>query len=242
MSKFLTTHATAYQIEEIIRGARSELTLITPYLQISCILLDRLKDADRGGVSLRIVYGKDKLKPTERTKLGELQHLSLLFLHNLHAKCYINEEQAVIASMNMYEFSEKSNREMGVLLTRSEDPEPFTEAQREVASIVAAADSESHQKREIITAAGQATRKRQKDRQGFCIRCQRGVRYSPDTPLCGDCYSSWATWGNAEYAEKRCHRCGERHTTSKSRPLCYTCFQAEPFMPRAPSRLDRSLP
>lgn len=234
MPKFLTTHATAYYIEEVIQRAERELTLITPYLKLSRVLLDRLKDADRRGVRIRIVYGKAELRPDERTKLGELEHLAVYFLENLHAKCYANQRQVVISSMNMYEFSEKTNREMGVLLSSADDAEAFGEAQREVESIVAAAEEQrasrpSARPRQPARPAPEARPKP----HGFCIRCAGRITYRPDAPLCPDCYSSWASWGNEDYPEKRCHRCGEAHQTSKARPLCHTCFRADPFTPRS---------
>lgn len=43
----------------------------------------------------------------------------LLYSHpNVHCKCYLNENYLLITSMNMYEYSEENNREMGVLFSR----------------------------------------------------------------------------------------------------------------------------
>ena len=32
----------------------------------------------------------------------------------LHAKCYINEHEAILTSLNLYEFSRQNNEEMGI--------------------------------------------------------------------------------------------------------------------------------
>lgn len=116
MAEFLTTNGTSYNIENIIIDAKSKLILVSPYLQISKTFYERLKDASNKNVSIKIIYGKDELKPNERNSLAELKNVELYFFENLHAKCYFNETKMVITSMNMYEFSEKNNREMGVLI------------------------------------------------------------------------------------------------------------------------------
>lgn len=228
MAEFLTTHATAYVIERVIQRADERLVLVTPYLQLSRTLAERLRDADRRGVRTVLVYGKDELNREEHQKLAELEHLSLLYLENLHAKCYLNEEQAVVGSMNLYEFSEKTNREMGVLLTREQDPEAFADALCEVESVLAAAQPRTP-KGAARTPKQQPPRAGAPARQGTCIRCRAAIRYRPDASLCGDCYTSWACWRNENYEENFCHLCGESHPTSKAKPLCYGCFCVEPF-------------
>lgn len=116
MAEFLTTNGTSYNIENIIIEAKNRLVLISPYLQLSKTFYERLKDATNRNVKVTIVYGKDELKPNEKNSLAELKNVELKYFQNLHAKCYLNESKMVITSMNMYEFSEKTNREMGVLL------------------------------------------------------------------------------------------------------------------------------
>jgi len=135
MAEFLTTHATAHYIEDIILNSKEKLVLVSPYLQISKTFMDRLIDADERGIKILVIYGKDELKPGERDQLNKLKNLSLLFCINLHAKCYFNEDTMVITSMNMYEFSEKTNREMGVLINRVSDANVYINAVREIQSI-----------------------------------------------------------------------------------------------------------
>ena len=49
--------------------------------------------------------------------LEGLTQIKTSFRRNLHAKCYLNENEALLTSMNLYEFSEKNNDEMGVLVS-----------------------------------------------------------------------------------------------------------------------------
>ncbi len=39
---------------------------------------------------------------------------AIILSQNLHAKCYLNEKAAIITSMNLYDFSQVNNNEMGV--------------------------------------------------------------------------------------------------------------------------------
>lgn len=116
MAEFLTTSGTSHELENIIIDSKKKLTLVSPYLQLSKTFHQRLKDASNRGVKIVIIYGKDELKPNERNSLAELRNVELYYFENLHAKCYFNEDRMIITSMNMYEFSEKNNREMGVLI------------------------------------------------------------------------------------------------------------------------------
>jgi hypothetical protein len=144
MPQFLTTAGTSHIIEDIIIKAKSELVLITPYLKLSRILFERLTDANHRGVRIQLVYGKSELQPSERRQLNALTNIELLFLGNLHAKCYFNESTLIVSSMNLYEFSEKNNREMGIVLTRREDGECFADALAEAHSIINAARGGTH--------------------------------------------------------------------------------------------------
>lgn len=235
MPAFLTTLNTSSHIEHVIQQSQQRVTLITPYLQVNHHLLDRLREADRRGVEIQLVYGKNKLRPEEMDKVRELKRLKLYFLERLHAKCYANERHIIISSMNLYDFSEKNNREMSVLLS-AEDGDAFTAARAEIESIISTARFEKPAGafgavvRTLFSspapAATPAPRKRQ---EGTCIRCGDGIRYQPRSPLCDDCYDSWAAWGNEDYPEKKCHRCAKPANVSKGRPLCPECFRQDPF-------------
>ena len=61
MAEFLTTQGTSYHIENIIKNAKNKLVLISPYLKLSKTFFERLKDADRRGVKITLVYGKKDL-------------------------------------------------------------------------------------------------------------------------------------------------------------------------------------
>src|SRR5690606_16757063 len=137
----------------------------------------------------------------------ELNKVGLFFFENLHAKCYYNEIKMVITSMNMYEFSEKNNREMGVLIDRTIDKDLFEKAVKETSSIFQSAEQIplSRTERKIATnvnkGAGANKVRARGAVQGYCIRCEARIDFNPNKPYCGDCYLVWAQFENPDYQE-----------------------------------------
>lgn len=227
MAEFLTTNGTSFQIEQIIIEASEKLILISPYLQISKTFYERIKDASERNVRITIIYGKDELKPNERNSLAELQNVSLYFFENLHAKCYFNENSMVITSMNMYEFSEKNNREMGVLITKEQDERLFRKAIEEAASILKSSENiplnKSERKLSSVKKSGNF--KEALPERGYCLRCGQRIPYNVEKPLCWNCFQQWDIYKNEEYQENYCHACGEFESTTILRPECLSCFK-----------------
>lgn len=226
MADFLTTHATASQIESIIRDADKEICLISPYLQLSDAFVMRLIEASQSGKRVRIVYGKDDLTPAQAAKLAVLPKLELYFLKSLHAKCYFNEQRMVITSMNLYEFSEKNNREMGVLITRNRDEALYLDALKEAESFIKQADRKASGMLE--SNAGKFQKKQLQHEApdgGFCIRCGHTISFNPSRPYCSKCFNKWVEFENPDYNEKVCHRCGKPELTSMNKPMDFRCFQ-----------------
>ncbi len=162
MAKFLNTSATNYFLEELIKGASDRLILISPFLKLNDRMKELLEDKNRLKIDVRIVYGKNELQPEEINWLKELSFIRTSFCKNLHAKCYLNEESCIITSLNLYEFSQVNNNEMGVALNRSEDAEIYREAYEEAQRIIRISDeirmslekvSKSHDKVEAVPSA-----------------------------------------------------------------------------------------
>jgi phosphatidylserine/phosphatidylglycerophosphate/cardiolipin synthase-like enzyme len=136
MAKFLNTSATNYFLEELIKDAKDRLILISPFLKLNDRIKELLADKNRLKIDVRIVYGKSELQPEEINWLKELTYIRTSFCKNLHAKCYMNEELCIIASLNLYEFSQINNNEMGVLIRRTDDPGLYKDAYEEAQRII----------------------------------------------------------------------------------------------------------
>jgi phosphatidylserine/phosphatidylglycerophosphate/cardiolipin synthase-like enzyme len=140
MAKFLNTSATNYFLEELIKSAKDRLILISPFLRLNDRIKELLEDKNRLKIDVRIVYGKNELQPEEINWLKELSYIRTSFCKNLHAKCYINEELCIVTSLNLYEFSQVNNNEMGVLIRRSDDSELYKDAYEEAQRIIRISD------------------------------------------------------------------------------------------------------
>lgn len=140
MAKFLNTSGTNYFLEELIKDAKDRLILISPFLKLNDRIKELLVDKDRLKIDVRIVYGKSELQPAEIEWLRSLAYVRTSFCKNLHAKCYLSEELCIITSLNLYEFSQVNNNEMGILVRRSEDAQLYKDAYEEAQRIIRISD------------------------------------------------------------------------------------------------------
>lgn len=138
MAKYLRTSSISAELENLIRDARKVLYIISPYLKLSDQIKELLNDKEREKVDVRIIFGKQELAPDEMSFLENLRYVRLYFSKNLHAKCYLNEHKMIIASMNLYEFSQQNNREMGILIDKENenDKKVYEDATKDIDSII----------------------------------------------------------------------------------------------------------
>ena len=235
MAKFLTTTGVSYRLEEIIKGASERLVIISPFLRINERIKELLEDKNRLKIDVRVIYGKSELRPEENNWLGSMESIRTSICNNLHAKCYLNENEVLLTSMNLYEFSQVNNNEMGILITKDEEPDLYREISEESMRLVRVSEEirVTVAKVEPETAGKAATKRARREPQqamakpnrGFCIRCKTDLPANPAQPYCSRCYASWRRFSNAEYEEKHCHTCGKEHTTTMSKPVCIACFR-----------------
>ena len=140
MAKFLNSSGTTYHLEELIKNASDRLIIISPYLKLNERIKELLEDRNRLKIDIRIVYGKNDLHPEEINWLKNLTFIRTSFCKNLHAKCYLNENECIITSLNLYEFSQVNNNEMGVLIYRNEDAKLYADTYEEAQRIIRISD------------------------------------------------------------------------------------------------------
>ena len=234
MVKFLTTTAISHQLEEIIKGSQGgRLLLISPYLKLNPRIKDLLEvQAQRWKTNIYIVYGKTEPR-SEETKWLADNFVRTSFREHLHAKCYMNNSYALVTSMNLYEFSQVNNDEMGILVSAEDDPELYREIKDEADHILTQSENRLNVTRiDDIDEPVQASRetrpagargKTALPKPGFCLRCASEIPFDLVYPYCQPHYRSWARYKNEEYEEKHCHACGKEHVTSKAKPVCLSC-------------------
>ncbi|HLC33047.1 MAG TPA: phospholipase D family protein [Candidatus Nanoarchaeia archaeon] len=222
MAKFLDTTGVSNELAQIIKGAKEKLILISPYLQISDRFKEMLEDQDRMKLDIRIVYGKSELQPQESNWLKSLKSVRTSICKNLHAKCYLNEKEALISSMNFYEFSQMNNNEMGIAVYKSEDAQLYSDVDEEARRLIRIGEEIKVTVEKVILKAelSQAG-------NGHCIRCGIGIKIDPEHPYCLTDYQKWKKYEDATYVEKKgfCHICGKPHTSSMEKPACMDCYK-----------------
>jgi phosphatidylserine/phosphatidylglycerophosphate/cardiolipin synthase-like enzyme len=226
MAKILTTKGSAASLEDIIRKAEKELYLISFSFIISDAFMTCIRQATDRGVTIHVVYGKS-IKPENLKQLLEMKGVKIYRLDNLHAKIYSNEVKCIVGSMNLSEFSENNNTELGVHLSIQVDKNAFEEVVRHCIEIVTRATLEKPQpsksntkgveKRNVV----QVNTSSNELHLGYCIRTGRRIPLNHEKPLSEEAFESWAVWEDDEYPEKFDHFTGEKSDgeTCYARPI-----------------------
>lgn len=140
MAKFLDTTGVSYHLQQLINKANEKLILISPFLKINERIKQSLEDKNRMKIDIRVIYGKNELQPEENNWLKSMTSIRSSFCKDLHAKCYLNESEAIITSMNLYEFSQVNNNEMGIHVAKEDDPKLYNEIAEEVKRLIRISD------------------------------------------------------------------------------------------------------
>ncbi len=165
------------------------------------------EEAINRGVIVYFINRDNKFDREEEEWLQKLgNRIRRIENKNLHAKCYLNHHEAIITSMNFYEYSQDHNYEMGILIFHDEPI--FSQVNQSVRTILNHS-IQSFQNQNI---------------KGFCIKCHKDIRKDNFKPLCYNCYIIWAEYNNPEYTENYCHNCGKEGPSSMNKPLCYDCY------------------
>ena len=154
MANFLNTSATNYYLEELIKSASDRLILISPFLKINDRVKALLEDKNRLKIDVRIVYGKSELQPEEVNWLKQLTFVRASFCKNLNAKGYINEKACIVTSLNLYEFGQVNNNEMGIYISKDDDAQMYKETYEEAQRIISISDETRITLKKVVPETG----------------------------------------------------------------------------------------
>ena len=234
MAKFLPRKGIVYNLDKIIDEAAEELILISPYIKADDETKSRIEKSTRRGTRIDVIYGKSQSERNlgnVKTTFG-IPGITVHFLKDLHAKCYLNEKEALVTSMNLHEFSQEHNDEMGILVSKREDSVLYEAIYQDAKRLLQAASGETS-----TTSASKPKQKNAETRvqirrtavkkpsRGYCIRCKAGVDADPEKPYCTDCYRTWRRYSDPDYEDNYCHICGQDHAATMLKPLCRSCYK-----------------
>ena len=221
MATFLTREDIVKNLHRIIDEADRELVLISPYIRLADETKSLLKSKTRR-TNIRVISRRSKSTLGEKPFLDSLGK-EVSFLSYLHAKCYLNDREALLTSMNIDRASQERNHEIGILVSKQDDSELYGEIYELAKRYWTDASGE-------LYSAGSGEQKAPEDgefpREGFCIRCADDVSIHKQVrPYCRDCYDVWNQYKKYDYEDDYCHTCGREWHTSMRRPLCIYCHR-----------------
>ena len=232
MAKFLNTTGVSYHLEELIKGTKDRLILISPYLQFTERIKEHLSNLNIQKRDIRIVYRENKLQLEENNWLENQIGIRTSLCKNLHAKCYINENEAIITSMNLYEFSQQNNNEMGIWLSKTQDADLYNATLEEVQRLLTISEeirvtvkkvtADTPPKTEKKSVETKQTSNKTSDKStGFCIRTGVPVPFDIERPFSYEAYKKWNEYADRDYSERYCHFSGEDSggQTSMNKPI-----------------------
>jgi phosphatidylserine/phosphatidylglycerophosphate/cardiolipin synthase-like enzyme len=216
MAKFLNTTGISYHLEQLIGNTKDRLILVSPYLQLNERIKELIKNLTALKKDIRIIYRENKLAPDEVNWLDQQVGVRTSYCNNLHAKCYINDQEAIITSMNLYNFSQQNNNEIGVYITKAGDEELFNDTLREIQRLLTIS-TEIRVSVQKVAPTNHAT----KTSGGYCIRTGVPIPFNIEKPMSLDAYRKWEEYSNEDYPEKYCHFSGEQSNggTSMKQPV-----------------------
>jgi phosphatidylserine/phosphatidylglycerophosphate/cardiolipin synthase-like enzyme len=212
--EFLNTKSISSSIDSIINEAKEELFIVSPFMSLSSYYIDRLMLAAKRGVHITFIYGKKEPNKETQTRLSKLDNIRLAYREPLHAKCYLNDNTLLISSMNLHEYSENYNDEMGILISGYGSGEIIKKAKAEILRIL-----------ELSTIKKDNLIPRDPTPKWYCIRCKEEIPKNVYKPYCSKHYDSYRDYNNPHHQEKYCHKCGSEARTSMNKPLCDECRQ-----------------
>ncbi|EKF0974394.1 phospholipase D family protein [Salmonella enterica] len=189
--KILNTSGLNFYLEKIIENSLSNLYLISPYIKLCERVKELIKEKTKNGTHVYVIYGKKKINASDLYWLKSLNNVEIKFCPNLHAKCYANENYILISSLNLYEFSQVNNYELGIVIAKTETPPLYNEAYKEISKIIKASNEimpEKHPNEERKLTSSALAKKlninteelhRRFDKMGYLAKSKTGYLLTP---------------------------------------------------------------
>lgn len=218
MIRILSTDGLAAQIRTIISEASKIVVLVSPFLDEKSNIYDYLHNLREKAYKVPVfiitrtpAQANVKNQTNAIKKLCEIQDCFVHYCPNLHTKCYFNECDLVITSLNMLSTSEERNFELGVHINKYDyDGKPFRDAMLKVNEICKAAIPTMNQ----VDNKGEFSLERM---PAFCINSGEVIAYQgrPEEGNTTKKYIHSKVYKNLKLAEREedhpqhyCHLCG----------------------------------
>ena len=219
MPVILDSEKTSLFIEDIIRNAEEHLSLMLPVFKLSVPLFHLLTDAADRGVNIKILFSSDELEIYEKKAISELRNIEILCCAELNSRCYFNEKNLIITSIDLHSIFENKTGNISIGLNRKEDNSLYEDVLHlytslyESSIVLISENKEKTGKPELLT----------NPYHGFCIRCAMPISFNISKPYCRQCANQFKPESNHIITENYCHLCASKTPTSHNSPLCANC-------------------
>lgn len=114
------------KIMTLIDHAKEEIIIVSPYNKFTYWkkLTQRIEKAKQRGVKIRWYIRKNVDSNVEKIRQIGIEPIEI---ENLHCKLYLNEQHAVVTSMNLHEYSDTSSIDIGYLITEEDKYKELTD-------------------------------------------------------------------------------------------------------------------
>lgn len=135
MEIFGTTEL-SYNIEKFFQEETSFFVIVTPYLKLNLRLWAKMKESFNRADLVIFIYRENQLKKEEVSLLKQINSIKLFSSKNLHAKIFANDNKCIISSMNLYEYSQINNHEIGIMIEKYNNKDLYLKALQEIKLIL----------------------------------------------------------------------------------------------------------
>ncbi|RSC96085.1 phospholipase D-like domain-containing protein [Tenacibaculum singaporense] len=121
MSKFLSGKELEDKLTDIIWNARRYIIIVSPFIKLDDYVKNILeKVKTHHDIKFYLLFGKNEnsrnrsISKEDFQYFTEFKNITILYNKDLHAKHYCNENEGLITSLNLYDYSMINNVEYGV--------------------------------------------------------------------------------------------------------------------------------
>lgn len=217
---FLENQNCAEEIHRIIENANSELTIITPYIDLGPRMEGSFNVISGKNIKIKLITRwKAQLLAKDEKQIAYFKELGaeIIFVTRLHSKLYLNEQSGVLSSMNMLDGSAHHSQEIGIY---TNDTGLITSYKGYAERLAKSAMPSQNAPAKSSTKKASPQKKKQKV-LGYCIRTGEEIPFNVKSPFTTKAFVSWNRFKNPEFKEKFCHFSGKESDglTSYSKPI-----------------------
>jgi len=228
MAKFVDTAESQAALIRIIKNSESDLYIISPYTKISGQTKEYIKNIDKTAINFKIISRMENKTDTNVPEsdiqfLNELKNTKILVCQNLHAKCYLNEKEGLITSLNLHEHSQISNWEMGINFSKDGDPEIYNAVIKEIKHLEERSIQNPKVKKET-SHSHQTNKIKQPLHPTWYIPPVKNKQEIPRNKAQAKSIISSVFNSFFEADKGYCIRCGTKMEQNPNKPLCEKCY------------------